>query len=337
MKAWLSAFFAPKAAYKLLRHNSSLQKLMIVPCILHLFVFFLSLYATLNWFGYLFPVVWPELPQNIAELGSFFWQILVSISMLLGRGIIFLACWLLGFSVFCSIYYTWMLEKVEGVLGVEACNKNTLSPIRQILDMAGIGLILLVGNAAAGIFSLLPVLGIAGFFAFGTVLQALLLGCEFFDCALSLRGKSFTQKLNFFYTQSGSVLGIGAVSLIFLPIPILNAALFTLSIVGATIRLRTMEVRQKTLECLGSEWVALIRDDTAMMFPDFLSGRFKSGAQSDWNGPCYLALNQKTDKIVAFDSLSVRWESENGLQIWSEIQDVSLSTLRSAKIGKCEP
>ncbi len=222
-----------------------------------------------------------------------------------------------------------MLEKVEALLGVEACDKQTLSPIRQILDMLGIALILIFGNVLAWIFSLVPIFGIVGLLVFGTVVPALLLGCEFFDCCLSLRGKPFLQKLRFFRDQATSVLGIGCISLIFLPIPILNAALFTLSIVGATLRLRTIEAKQKAHAVLGSDWEILLRNDTAMIYPAALSG--------DWNNPCHMALHRGQDKIVAFDSLGVRWESLNGLETWSQIQEASLSTLRSAKIGVCTP
>ena len=214
--------------------------------------------GTLPDFAWTFNSLW-----NLLNFGfSFLWKLVQWVFLT----IVF---YLLGFTLLCSFFFSLMVEKLEGVLGLEPDESKSPPLITQIADGLRLLFFLLAGQILILLFHLIPLIGTLSAPLFGFLFQAFCLGMECFDFTLSLRGMVFKRKLEFCKEHLGWTLGTGGVTSLFMLIPILNSSFLTLSIIGATLLHRRERIQKiflsqfknqaDELQCLSDGDQVLVR------------------------------------------------------------------------------
>jgi len=225
-----------RAGAFLLGHKQFLS-VVFFPLVIHILVGVGAVFAVywimIQWIPLTLPAfvgswdgVWPFLTQA----GTFLFQLGICLFL-------FLLIYLLGFTLFCPMFYAWMVEKFETSLGVEK-SYPPISLRAQIIDSLALVLFFLVGHGIIFLIFWIPFIGAIGAFLGAIAFQAYCLGLESMDYSLSLRGLRFREKLKFANQRKTLALGIGTVPLVFIAVPILNACLLTLATLGATFLVR---------------------------------------------------------------------------------------------------
>ncbi|MCJ8347636.1 EI24 domain-containing protein [bacterium] len=225
-----------------LKNNKKNIVYIVVPFVINILVSIVSLWFSFSFLADFYPIVIPSFSFSWAFLSSIFsmlFNFLIHLSLLLSSYVI-------GFSIVCSSFYGWMVEKIERSLGLES-SMQSLSIFQQIRDSVVISSVLVLISFMSIVISFFPIIGPLCTVFIGLPLQALVLGIEFSDFSQSLRGMSVREKVAFTKSHMGGVFACGLISLCFLPFPIINSCLFTISILGATFHLRKVEF-QKLLE-----------------------------------------------------------------------------------------
>ncbi|PCJ18252.1 MAG: hypothetical protein COB02_11740 [Candidatus Cloacimonadota bacterium] len=227
---------------KFLKTNKKNVVYILVPFLINIMVGMLSFWFSFSFLSNFYPIIFPSFSFSIIFIKSCFsllFNFVIHLSLLLSSYII-------GFSVICSAFYGWMVEKIERSLGFES-NIKSLSIINQVRDSIVISAVLVCISFLSIIVAFFPIIGPMCTIFIGFPLQALILGIEFFDFSQSLRGMTIKNKIEFTKNNLGGVFACGLISLCFLPFPIINSCLFTISILGATFHFRKVQF-QKLLE-----------------------------------------------------------------------------------------
>ena len=226
-----------KAADFLLGHRQLLSTIFLPLCI-HILVglgaFFSVYWMASHWF----PIALPSLEGSWDGILIFLTQ---SMTFLLHLGLyffLFIFVYLFCFALVCPVFYAWMVEKFERSLGLPNEQCQSISIKAQVLDSFLLLLFFLVGHGVLFLIFWIPFIGPIVTLTGGLTFQAFCLGMESMDYSLSLRGQRFSEKLAFARQRKSLVFGIGCIPLLFIAVPVLNACLLTITILGATFIVR---------------------------------------------------------------------------------------------------
>ena len=258
IKDFMSSWVCIWEVFRYLSNNPKSLLWILIPLLINILVMLGSLYLAFMIMEAFFPISWPSLEWTLAAFSAYAEALGSNIVNLLLTMGCFLSLYVLGFSIFCSFVYGLMVEKIEKKLGVEPDEFKSVSISRQILDSVLIALLFLIGNIVIFSFNILPLVGTVFAMLSAVAFQSFCLGMEFFDFSMALRGKSFKDKLRYFKTHPGEVLGVGNISWFFMMIPILNSCLFTFSILVATFRYRRRRINTMCDQVFGDHKVELI-------------------------------------------------------------------------------
>lgn len=237
-----SFFYGLSSAFSVIsflkNHKKSLAY-VIVPFAINILVGLFSVWFAFVAMADVYPITWPAFSFSLVFIKacfSSFFHVLIHLSFLLSSYII-------GFSIVCSTFYGWMVEKIESSLGLETSIKS-LSIVYQVRDSIVISGVLVLISFLSILVSFFPFIGPICAICIGFPLQALVLGIEFFDFSQSIRAMTIQNKLAFVKENLGGVFACGLISLCFLPFPIINSCLFTISILSATFHLRKIKFQE---------------------------------------------------------------------------------------------
>ncbi|MCO4783881.1 MAG: EI24 domain-containing protein [Candidatus Cloacimonetes bacterium] len=222
-----------------LKNHKKNLSYVVVPFAINILVGMFSVWFAFVAMANYFPITWPAFSFSFLFIKSCFstlFNLLIHLSFLLSSYII-------GFSIVCSTFYGWMVEKIERSMGLET-SIQSLSILNQIRDSIVISGVLVVVSFLSIIVSFFPFIGPFCTIFIGFPLQAFVLGVEFFDFSQSIRAMTIQNKASFAKENLGGVFACGLISLCFLPFPIINSCLFTISILSATFHLRKVKFQE---------------------------------------------------------------------------------------------
>lgn len=301
------AYWNSLAALTFLKSNPRTIPYVVLPLMINVSVALGSFYLAFFSFAHIFPIVWPGFELSWAGILAFFYPgLLEFVFHLVIHTAMFVGFYILGFSLVCSYFYGWFVERIEGMLGLQSGEAKALSVIRQVGDALLISVVFLVGNIFLGLFSLFPILGPVVTLVLSILFQSFCLGFEFHDFTLSIRGLTLREKLQYTRKNLGTVLGVGNLSWLFLFIPILNGCLFTLSILGATFIHRknlflswNEQLGQKDVEVLSEGKHFLL---TLEQWKKLLNQESFEGEAEKVEGVLVLGREKTSNRLILFNS-----------------------------------
>lgn len=153
---------------------------------------------------------------------------------LLTLGIAFVS-YLVLMSVFCSYFFSKLAKNVELHLGATEEELTEVSTLASIVDALRASLKLVLINLVLLVLHLVPGVGSIAAVSIGLYIDAFILGSEFLSFPLELRGKRWLERQEFAKTWRGATLGIGAVVLGLMLIPVVGAVFQTTAVVGSVL------------------------------------------------------------------------------------------------------
>jgi len=152
-----------------------------------------------------------------------------------------LAAWMLLQGILCGYFYSRLARQVEIQLGANAEElqevKFTLHLTDALRDVAA-----LIGiNGAFLCLHIIPVIGSIAAVGGSLYYDCYLLGSDYMDFPLELRGRDRTAKREFAKRHRPQVLGLGAIVLLISFVPIVGSVLLTTAATGAVLLHRRLE------------------------------------------------------------------------------------------------
>jgi len=231
-RALHEGFTAPWAGLRYLAKNPALWRYGALPIVVNLLITGLLL-AVLMCAGVYFCVaIHPKFGEGWLWL---FAEISVATMLAIVVLAITAAAWLLLQSILCGFFYDRLARQVEIQLGIPPEQLKNVSLFSQTVDtLRDVRQLLLIN---AGCFAVQfipavgPVLGLCGSYYF----TSYLLGLEYFDYPLALRGRRRAEKLDFAHRHRFHVIGLGTAVAVLVILPIINALFLTTAVIGAVL------------------------------------------------------------------------------------------------------
>lgn len=247
-RAFHEGFTAPLAGLRYLSHNVTLWRYGVLPILVNLLITGLLLAALAGAGIYFCVAIHPKFGEG------WLW-LLAEISVAAMLAIIVLAItvavWLMMQSILCGFFYDRLARQVEIQLSILPEQLKDVSQWSQVVDtsrdvsqlmLINVGCFAMQFIPAAG-----PVLGLGGSYYF----TCYLLGLEYFDYPLTLRGYRRAEKMAFAHRHRFHVLGLGTAVAVLAIFPIINALFLTTAVIGAVLlhrRLNDTSVNDVTPE-----------------------------------------------------------------------------------------
>lgn len=230
-------FAAPWDGLRHMRRNRPLWRYALAPIALNLLITGLLL-ALLVWAAVAFGM---HLHPRFA--GGFWLRALeVLVAVALGAATLgaTAALWILFQAVLCGFFYGRLARQVELQLGTPPEELTELPFWREAAD--GLRLFLsLVGIHLGLLFlHLVPVIGSVAAVAGGVYFDCWLLGKEFLQFPLALRGLGRRELQTFAEQHRRTTLGLGAATLLLSLVPVVNAVLLTTAVTGTVLLRRRL-------------------------------------------------------------------------------------------------
>ncbi len=162
--------------------------------------------------------------------------------------------WAILHGTLCGHFYSKLAAEVERRLGLDESQINEVPMTKQLVDvLRDLGL---MGLVFVGLFALqlIPILGALLGVPLVLYFQYLILGRDFLDHPLSLRGARWHQKRRFIARHRTNVLGLGFVVSLIAFIPIVSAVLLTTAVTGSVLLHRRLAAED---EANGWDWRSL--------------------------------------------------------------------------------
>jgi CysZ protein len=223
---------APLAGWQVMRRHPALWRYAVIPVILNLLITLLILVALVALAVYfsvkLHPRFAPTWTDRLLEAGT----ILLLVILAVGAA---LATWVLLNGILCGYYFGKLAREAEIRLGMPADQIRDITFRHQVVDtcrdlaaVIGINLGVLALNIVPGLGTVIAV-------PVGAYFNALLLGRDFLDFPLGLRGLRRDARQAIVRQHRWETVGLGAAAFLFLLIPILGAVVSATAVVGAVV------------------------------------------------------------------------------------------------------
>ncbi|MEA2707797.1 MAG: CysZ protein [Phycisphaerales bacterium] len=223
---------APLAGWQVMQRYPALWRYAIIPVVLNLLITLLILIGLVSlalFFSVkLHPLFDPTWTDRLLEAGT----ILLLIILALGGA---LATYILLNGILCGYFYGKLAREVEIRLGMPADEMKEITFRHQVVDtVRDLGAVIGI-NLGVLALNIIPGLGTVIAFPLGAYFNALLLGKDFLDFPLALRGLRREQKKQIIREHRWQTIGLGAAAFLFQLIPILGAIVSATAVVGAVI------------------------------------------------------------------------------------------------------
>jgi len=242
-------FAAPWDGLRHMRRNRSLWRYALAPIALNLLITGLLL-ALLIWAAVAFGM---HLHPRFA--GSL-WLRALEVLVVIALGAATLgataALWILFQAVLCGFFYGRLARQVELQLGTPPETLTELPFWREAADGLRLFLSLVGIHLGLLLLHLVPVVGSVVATAGGVYFNCWLLGKEFLQFPLALRGLGRRELQAFAEEHRRTTLGLGAATLLLSLIPLVNAVLLTTAVTG-TVLLRRRLVRDLSPDRAASD------------------------------------------------------------------------------------
>jgi uncharacterized protein involved in cysteine biosynthesis len=145
------------------------------------------------------------------------------------------AAWLLLQSILCGYFYGKLARQVELQLGLSPAEIKEVTLGREIVDGVRDVAVLLAVNAGLLLLNIVPVLG--SVIAVGGTLyfDCWVLGLDYFEYPLALRGKTRREMRAFGRAHRLQTLGLGSAVLLMALVPVVSAVFLTTAATGAVL------------------------------------------------------------------------------------------------------
>jgi CysZ protein len=153
--------------------------------------------------------------------------------------------WILMQGLLCGVYYEKLTRRIEEIIDSATSQFDDLPFTRGMLDAARNAGALVTTTAGLQVLHIVPVVGSIAALGLSLYFDWFILGCEYFDYPLSLRGLDRAQKQAFVKAHRGHTLGIGAAVMTLMTVPVLGTVLLTSAVAGAVLlHRRLIEIEQ---------------------------------------------------------------------------------------------
>lgn len=170
--------------------------------------------------------------------GGWWWRIVEALALAaaaMAAVVLLVAAWLVLQAVLCGWFYDRLARQVELRLGTSPGEMKDAPIVAQAVDALRMVGFLLTVNAGCLLVQLVPAVGSALGIAVGYYVTCSMLGFEFFDYPLSLRGRRRADKLAFARHNRFHTLGLGTSAAVLAFVPVVNAVFLTAAVVGAVL------------------------------------------------------------------------------------------------------
>jgi CysZ protein len=231
-------FLAPWDGFKYMARHPSLWRHGIIPVVLNLLItgvvlLFLVIVAMvfISRLHPLFPDGWMWLVVEILSGIAIF-------VVAIGLG---LAAWVLLQGILCGYFYSKLARQVEIQLGMRPEEMVDLKFGSQLRDAVRDVLVLIGINLGFLCLHIVPVIGSIAAVGGSLYFDCYLLGSDYLEFPLELRGRDRTAKREFAQRYRAHVLGLGAIVLLISFLPIIGSVLLTTAAPGAVLLHRRLE------------------------------------------------------------------------------------------------
>jgi uncharacterized protein involved in cysteine biosynthesis len=241
---FVEGFRAPWDGLRLLRQHRSLWPYALPPILLNLFITTV-VFGVLLLVAFIFVVHWhPWFTENQEGAQRAIW-IGIEVAAILMLAVVCVALafmtWKLLSGILCGHQYGKLAAQTEMLLGMEPEQLTEISFKYQVvdtfIDLGSMALNAILFMIVGGVPIIGPPLAL-----FGTLYRTwFLLGFDYFDFPLALRGMRRTDKLEHCRQRRPYILGLGSTVFIMEFVPILSAILLTTAVIGAVLLQRRTE------------------------------------------------------------------------------------------------
>ena len=243
----LAAFWegacGPWAGLRYMNCHPTLWRYGVIPVILNLIITAVVV-VVLAWAAVTMTQPWLADPTSAWHWRVVQWLVVLAILMAAGAGAFIL--WIVLQGVLCGHFYGKLAEQVESQIGIGDDEIREIPIMYQVVDTTRDTGFLIMANLACLLVQLVPgvgsVLGLVGGFYFNCAV----LGMEYLDYPLALRGLRLKEKRAFVRHHRAHALGLGAVVAAVTFIPILGSILLTTATTGAVILHRRLRAWEET-------------------------------------------------------------------------------------------
>lgn len=156
-----------------------------------------------------------------------------------------IATWMLLQGILCGYFYSKLARQVEIQLGADAKELQEVKFTFHLADALRDVAALLGMNAAFLCLHIVPVIGSIAAVGGSLYYDCYLLGSDYLDFPLELRGRDRTARSQFAKRHRPQVLGLGAIVLLISLVPIIGSVLLTTAATGAVLLHRRLEGASK--------------------------------------------------------------------------------------------
>jgi CysZ protein len=195
---------APWEGFRFMNRNPRLWQFGILPVFLNLLITVLVLALLISGGVWYAQTMHPRLRRVGGKRGL---EVLVILALFVGIVAIALAVWLLLQSILCGYFYGKLARQVELQLGMRPEDMKEVSFAREVLDGIRDVTVLLAVNAALLLLHIIPVVGSVVAVAGSLYFDSWVLGLDYFEYPLGLRGKTRREMRQFCKAHRPQTLG----------------------------------------------------------------------------------------------------------------------------------
>lgn len=235
--AFQEGFSAPRYGFAYICENRQLWPYAIIPIVLNVFITTLVFVLLLLMASAFIVHLHPLFPTGWAWAVL---EVLCAIALLALALLITLVAWTLLQGLLCGHFYGKLAREVELRLGTPAEALKELPLYREVADTVLDTASLMTLNIGLLLLHIIPGLGSICGIAGSLYFDCYLLGREYLDIPLSLRGKPRRERQTFARQFRGQTLGLGAAALLMTFVPIIGSVALTAAAVGSVLLCRRL-------------------------------------------------------------------------------------------------
>jgi CysZ protein len=239
LPAFREGLLAPWEGFRFMNRNPRLWQFGILPVFLNLLITVLVLALLISGGVWYAQTMHPRFAASWWQRGL---EVLVILALFVGIVAIALAVWLLLQSILCGYFYGKLARQVELQLGMRPEDMKEVSFAREVLDGIRDVTVLLAVNAALLLLHIIPVVGSVVAVAGSLYFDSWVLGLDYFEYPLGLRGKTRREMRQFCKAHRPQTLGLGAAVLLLALLPVISAVFLTTAATGAVLLHRRLSV-----------------------------------------------------------------------------------------------
>ncbi len=225
-------FAAPLDGLLFMRKHPALWQYGLMPMVINLVISGIVMLAAAYGVWYAAGQLEGVFPEGwLGQVGYYASLIgLVLLAVMLAFGF-----WILMQGLLCGVYYEKLTRRIEEILDSDASQFEDLPFTRGMFDAARDAGALVTTTVGLQFLHIIPVIGSIAALGLTLYFDSFILGREYFDYPLSLRGLDRAQKKAFVKAHRGHTLGMGAAVMALMTVPVLGAVLLTSAVAGAVL------------------------------------------------------------------------------------------------------